>query len=378
MKTKITAIVMSHPGSRTLENTLSCLKGLSETTFEIIIVETICREKTYYLQPMEGGNGLSLLRFDTGKSRGDSALKVSTLSPCSSNLLGEAVRRSSYDYILFMDDSLMMPRTGMLACLEYVDKTADFGATAFSVRTNFNRRGSLLRFTTTGDLLFEFGIVNKRLLYDLEIGQFPAYRGDFLEMSFALLLNGHSIHHCGATIESFPEKGLIQYGGVSGGRFGNGQGHYERTWSKKSNQNDVLLTHLRLYSDRVPSVTVPLLARFKKCFLLGSAALLAQDVVLWERLRKEIEDLLPQVDEQLNKVLLETDVLQAIVLLLSQYEQWMELFESKLDLLNFLIFYFYKDLLSVNCIGDRDFWASFSKAVGGDSNFLLKLVNLKV
>ena len=213
MKAKITAIVMSHPGSKTLENTLSCFEGISEATFEIITVERISLEKTYYLQPMEGHNGLNLWRFNgdlgTEKSRGDSAFKVSALGPCSSDLLGEAVRRSSYDYIIFMDDSLMMPRRAMLAVLECLDKNPDLCAMAFPVRTNFNRRGSLLRYTTTGDLLFEFGIVNKRLLYNLEIGQFPAYSGNFLEVSFALLLNGHSIHHCGATVESFPEKGLV-------------------------------------------------------------------------------------------------------------------------------------------------------------------------
>jgi hypothetical protein len=316
-------------------------------------------------------NGKAEIRFirpphvDAGASMyGISPHRVpSDVHPVPCKIVLRALQEIQAPLVLLMDGSVYLDDRDIHHLVESaLDLEAREGL-ALPVRYNYCPSGPLRVVARDGEPRFEYGILPRDFLRrGLEQGA-RIYTGDVLLSEWAAHW-GIGLRVAEFMLNRFPERILLIEGKAS--RKVEGLACPDIFSSRDD--------YHRCFPGR--SMDCADISAFRAVMREGEIALMTYslDTKVCARLDKALGRLRPDLAAALQ----ENPIRSLLPELMAAIEPYMDVFESRLDLLDCLIILKNEEIRETIHLGDREFWSAFSRYTVNDAPLLAKLLNLKV
>lgn len=281
--------------------------------------------------------------------------------PC--QVVLKALRKIETPFAFLLDGSVHLTSDDVKRIVDAVVKLKEGEGLALPVRYNFCPDGPLTTFFRDGTPRFEFGILPKvDLMRGLEAGEM-IYTGDVV-LSELAIRQGIRLHVANCMIHRFPERIFLCRGLAA----------------RKENglpfPKDVCLDkdyHRRFPGSRLDCTAVSI---FRSAMQEGEIALMTEtlNVAICANLHGALDKVRPDLIQKLQA----QPIRHTLPNLMAAIEPYMDIFESRLDLLNCLVVLKCEELRQSIRLGDRDFWSAYSRYTMNDMVLMSKLLYLKV
>lgn len=287
----------------------------------------------------------------------------SDVHPVPSAILRESLATTDAPWVLLLDGSVHLSDRDVRLMTAAAQELKDGDGLAFPVRYNFCPEGTLTTVFRDGTARFEYGVLPAPIMKAALDSTEAIYTGDVLLSEFAAR-RGTYLRVADFGLHRFPERVLLM------------RGRSSRRQAGLSCPPGVSLNEdfHRHFSNRAHDAER--VSAFRTIMRDGEIARMkgASDTGIRSALQDHLRLLRPNLAGELEA----RPVHQTILKLMAAFEPFMDLFECRLDLLNFLVLLKHPELRKAVRLGDREFWSGFTRYTMNDTVMMHKLLYLKV
>jgi hypothetical protein len=288
----------------------------------------------------------------------------SDVHPVRAALLREALAPVRARHVLLLDGSILPGRAALESLVAAVATLAPECGLALPVRYNLCPLGPMRTFFCDGSLRFEYGVLPRETLAAVLETAEAVVTGDPLLAELAVR-GGTALSPWEGVLHRHPERLVL-----TRGRYGrepglpcpddvSAFGDFHRCFVARPHAPDAM----RAWRDALREA--------------GLAVMADAPDAPGPALRKALRDGLDALRPDLAQALREHGPQATILRLMAAIEPYLDVFESRVEALSCLVLLYRQELASGLRLGDREFWAAFSRYTTYDEMALSKLLYLK-
>ena len=152
----------------------------------------------------------------------------------------------------------------------------------------------------------------------------------------------------------------------------------EDQWKLRNGVGKGERTYFSIFTDTSSDRILPILNEFSKAVIEAYISILQIKNYQYRLKKERIIRLIEQYDLNMLRLLLQLDYKRSLIRFLASYDHYLDLFNSRTELLDFLIFFYYEAIMEGNIIGDREFLDNFINVTQNNNSCMQKLLKVKV